>query len=239
MNLKRIITVSLTVLCLYAQDITVIFNGNNTKLMRFELDLMKELINRYVDSKGGKLKTQYKGVKEFSSSFEQLEKYNKNRTVVINQVVITPAREKKYDFSTPYMSTHYALISRKDFLNLDKKDEFKVGFVTGGIYEQLSDDLSKTVHLIKAPYASVSVAIKDLAQKKIDLYFTDDVDAWVYDLKIFQYFQKEKVSYYGFVFNKGSKMRDEINDIYAKYKTTTNYKQLIKKHFGDYSEQFF
>ncbi|MCB0279323.1 MAG: transporter substrate-binding domain-containing protein, partial [Calditrichaeota bacterium] len=221
-------------------DIHIIFNGNNTKLTRFELELSKNLVNRYLLEKKRKQKIVYHGVKEFSNSFDMLNKSDSEYTLLINQVSITTEREEKFDFSRPYMRNYFSLLSRKDFFYKGKQQKLIVGCIKGSIYDQLSSDLSRSYENIEiAYYSSNSVCAKDVQTRKIDLYFADYYEAWVHNLKLFRIINQDIVDNIAIVFKKGSQFRNDIERILISYQESDDYKQLIKRHFGDYATDFF
>ena len=238
--MKRIIVLLFTILIAFSQkEIQVIFNSENTKLVRFELDLIKDLIAEYGKMKNVKFKIKYKGVKAFKNGFSMLLESKKDATLVINGISITDERKKIYDFSEPYMINKYSLMSRKDFDFKNDGKIVRVAYQTGSIYEDMIGKINQIFPCKGVALANTSECVEKLKDKKVDMIFGDFVDSWIFGIQLVQHVDKNKIDRYGIMYQKGSILKSELDNVFAQYKTSPRYSKLLKKHFGNYQKQFF
>jgi len=217
-------------------EITVIFNGKQSKLVKFELQLIKDLLNYYAEQKHQRIKIKYKGVKENGSSFDLLDQGNPDQTLVINKLAISKQKLINYDFSAPYIHNYYLLSSRKDYIFNPNVKKVKVGYLRR--YKQLVKKLDKSFIKETILYKSSKKAISDLKSRRIDLLLTDYVDLINHDLKVVQALET-KVDKLAIMFKKGSKLRVDIDKALEAFKLTKEYTKLVKKHFGNKAESLF
>jgi len=104
---------------------------------------------------------------------------SKRIDVVINQVTISPERQKKYDFSTPYtISGVQALTLKQNAASITKPDDLsgkKVGVGLGSNYEQWLRDNVKGVDI--RTYDDDPTKYQDLRSKRIDAILVDRLAA--------------------------------------------------------------
>ena len=222
------------------KELTVIFNSENTKLARFELALVKDLVMEYSKQNKIKYKMRYKGIKHFKAGFELLPESEKDATMVINGISITDERKKTYDFSEPYMINKYSLMSRKDFF-LKENDErtFKVAYQAGSIYESMMNKIKKIFPCEGIAYPNTSECVKKLNEREVDMIFADFVDSWIFDVKLIRHIDEKKIDRYGIMYQKGSILKTELDKVFASYKKTKKYSKLLDKHFGNHKPLFF
>ena len=107
------------------------FQGDDGKLAGFEVDFANALA-QHLGVKAALKPTKWDGMLASLDS--------KRIDVVINQVTISPEREKKYDFSTPYTVSGIQALVKKDQENTIKAAQDlkgkKVGVGLGTNYEQ-------------------------------------------------------------------------------------------------------
>ncbi|MCB0279137.1 MAG: transporter substrate-binding domain-containing protein [Calditrichaeota bacterium] len=238
--MKKIALVLLMVLSVSSQkEIQVIFNSENTKLVRFELDLIKDLIDEYGKMKNTNFKIKYKGVKTFKSGFTMLLDSDKDATLVINGISITDERLKTYDFSEPYMINKYSLMSRKDFDFKNDGKTMKVAYQAGSIYEGMMNKIKQIFPCKGVALANTSECVEKLQDRKVDMIFGDFVDSWIFGINVVQHVDESKIDRYGIMYKKGSTLKQDLDKVFDQYKTSAKYKTLLKKHFGSYQKQFF
>ena len=231
---------SILSICLtQSNQITIVFGNENSKLVRFELDLVKELINRYAESSNLKIKQKYKGVKIFDDHFRFIDEATDDNILSIDGISILASRKLKYDFSTPYMVNKYALIGRKDYLLKSDSKNIKVAFQIGTIYEQTIETISNLFPIIPVPHRSAKRSTNSLKNKKVDLIYTDFVDSWSFNLKVVKVIKPNHKDEYGMLFKKGSRLKISLNKIYNDFIKTAEYKKMINKHFGIHVNTFF
>lgn len=96
--------------------------------------------------------------------------------VAISQVIITPERERVYDFSTPYTYSSFQLIVRKNeranYRSLDDLKGRKLGVRLGSVFEQQA----RAVPGIEVKsYPAVPEHLQDLAFGRIDASLDDSL----------------------------------------------------------------
>ncbi|MCB0280445.1 MAG: transporter substrate-binding domain-containing protein [Calditrichaeota bacterium] len=237
--IRLLFILCITIYSFSQQQITVVFNSNNTKLAKFELTYIREILDIYTKEYDKNVKIKYQGIKDFKSNYTTLEAGKKNETLVINNVTITDERKKQYDFSIPYIYNKYALLSRKDYFFRDSDTKKKVGFQTGGMSEQLSKELPGEFPSERIGYSSMSMAVKALDKREIEMIFNDYIGSWIYDLKVIRVFKPNLSNEFGIMYQKGSKLKAPIDAIMEKYHKSDKFKKLINKHFGEYAKTFF
>ncbi|MCB0279138.1 MAG: transporter substrate-binding domain-containing protein [Calditrichaeota bacterium] len=216
------------------KEITVIFSGQQSKLVKYELQLIKELIDFYADEHNERIKIKYKGVKDDNSIYGLLEQGNPDQTLVINRLAVTSQKMASYDFSEPYFYNYYLLSSRKDFIFNPNAGKVKVGLLRSGRYKQIAKSIDKSFIKETVEYAKVDQAIDDLKARRIDLFLTDYVDLMNNDLKIAQSIDS-RVEKLAIMFKKGSALKVSLDEALQAFKQTAQYEKLVKKHFGKYA----
>lgn len=103
----------------------------------------------------------------------------KKSDVIFNQVAITPEREEKYLFSTPYSVSHPALIVNKDNNELkdftDLKGKTSAQSLTSN-YAEMAEDLGAEISSVDG----FSKAVELVADNRADATLNDDVTYYDY-----------------------------------------------------------
>jgi cystine transport system substrate-binding protein len=103
----------------------------------------------------------------------------KKSDVIFNQVSITPEREEKYLFSTPYSVSHPALIVNKDNNEIkdfsDLKGKTSAQSLTSN-YAQMAEDLGADISSVDG----FSKAVELVGDKRADATLNDDVTYYDY-----------------------------------------------------------
>jgi L-cystine transport system substrate-binding protein len=102
---------------------------------------------------------------------------------VINEVAVTDARKAKYDFSTPYIASHAALIVRSDNATIKTFDDLKG--------KKSANTLTSNFGKIAKDHGADVVAVQGF-NESIDLLTSGRVDATVNDSLSFLDFRKHK-----------------------------------------------
>jgi cystine transport system substrate-binding protein len=102
---------------------------------------------------------------------------------VINEVAITDARKVKYDFSTPYIASHAALIVRSDNTSIKTFDDLKG--------KKSANTLTSNFGKIAKDHGADVVGVQGF-NESIDLLTSGRVDATVNDSLSFLDFKKHK-----------------------------------------------
>jgi cystine transport system substrate-binding protein len=102
---------------------------------------------------------------------------------VINEVAVTDARKAKYDFSTPYIASHAALIVRSDNTTIKTFDDLKG--------KKSANTLTSNFGKIAKDHGADVVGVQGF-NESIDLLTSGRVDATVNDSLSFLDFKKHK-----------------------------------------------
>lgn len=157
---------------------------------------------------------------------------------VINQVGITEARKKKYDFSDPYIASKAALIVRADNDDIKGFDDLK-GKKSA---QSLTSNYAKM-----AEQAGAELVATDGFDQSIQLVVQHRADATLNDSLSFLDFKKKKpdapvkivatkdeASYSGVIISKGEpELLAAINKALADIKADGTYQKIAEKYFGE------
>jgi len=158
---------------------------------------------------------------------------------VMNQVSITEARQAKYDFSDPYISSAAVLIVRED--NQEIKD---FGDLKG---KRSANTLTSNFGKLAQASGAKVVAVQGF-NESIDLLLSRRVDATVNDELSFLDFKKKQpeapvhivardtgkeYSQSGVLIRKGNpQLRDALNKALEEIRADGTYRQISEKYFG-------
>lgn len=158
---------------------------------------------------------------------------------VMNQVGITEARQAKYDFSDPYISSAAVLIVREDNTEIKDFDDLKG--------KRSANTLTSNFGKLAQAAGAQVVAVQGF-NESIDLLLSGRVDATVNDELSFLDFKKQKpdapvriaardtgkeFSESGVLIRKNTpELRDAINKALADIKADGTYKKISEKYFG-------
>ncbi|MEM5315980.1 amino acid ABC transporter substrate-binding protein [Paraburkholderia sp. JHI869] len=158
---------------------------------------------------------------------------------VINEVSITDARKVKYDFSTPYISTHAVLIVRSENTNIHSFDDLKG--------KKSANTLTSNFGKLAASHGADVVPVQGF-NESIDLLTSGRVDATVNDSLSFLDFQKHKPDaklkiaaidassaddQSGVLLRKGNpELVAAVNKALADIKADGTYAKISQKYFG-------
>lgn len=158
---------------------------------------------------------------------------------VMNQVGITEARQAKYDFSDPYISSAAVLLVREDNTEIKDFDDLKG--------KRSANTLTSNFGKLAQAAGAQVVAVQGF-NESIDLLLSGRVDATVNDELSFLDFKKQKpdapvriaardtgkeFSESGVLIRKNNpELRDAINKALADIKADGTYKKISEKYFG-------
>ncbi len=157
----------------------------------------------------------------------------------INEITITPERQKVVDFSVPYFDANQALLVHKgtpiaSAKTLADLKQYQLGgqATTTGV-----DYIKKTIKPTKKPreYSTTGAAAQALVVKQIDSFVIDVpiaaalVKQYPKDLTIVgQFITNEQ---YGILFQKGSKLKPDVDKALTAMKSDGTLKKLQNKWF--------
>lgn len=158
---------------------------------------------------------------------------------VMNQVSITEARQAKYDFSDPYISSAAVLIVRTDNDEIKGFDDLKG--------KRSANTLTSNFGKLADQAGAEVVAVQGF-NEAIDLLMSRRVDATINDELSFLDFKKQKpdaplhivardtgkeFSQSGVLIRKGNpELLEAINEALAQIRADGTYKEISEKYFG-------
>lgn len=161
----------------------------------------------------------------------------KRYQAVINQVSITPERQAKYDFSTPYLSSKAALIVRDNNSTIKSFEDLKG---------------KKSAHTLTSNYAQLArsygadIVATDGFNQSVDLVAQGRADATINDNLSFLDFKKHKpdapvkivatrpdAEQVGILIEKGNpQLKEAIDKALADIKSDGTWQRISLKYFG-------
>lgn len=146
------------------------YRDENDKLTGYDVDVAKAVAKKI----GYKVKFVEAPWDSMLAAFDA-----KKTDVIFNQVSITPEREEKYLFSTPYSISHPALIVNKDNNEIkdfsDLKGKTSAQSLTSN-YAQMAEDLGAEISSVDG----FSKAVELVGDKRADATLNDDVTYYDY-----------------------------------------------------------
>jgi len=221
-------------------EITLYSQNTSNDFRMFEQFIVKEIIDLYNLKNDEKLSVKFETAVSFLELFHCLDKavLNGKKDVVMsmNRISITKKRLEKYDFSEPYMANKFSALKLKTRTDINEEKLFKtkytVGIVKNTLYEELVYELDKDKSLTIKFYSNNELCAEGLRKKEIDLYISDFVDTWIYDLEVVAILKPELTDHHGILFPKGSELRKKLNKTMRYYVKSAKYYNLIRTYFG-------
>ena len=201
----------------------------------------KEIVNIIVNRTNAKLKTDYKlkfiEVDEFSELFTVMKKTD-NFSCAVSAITITKERSKKFDFSYPYFPIKEAILTsrNKKFKPDDwKRTGTKIALVKGSIGESHISTFKEKYKLktVLVDYKRYQNLQYEIETGKIDFFVSDIVESWTNkNIQFVSDFKEAKLSYYGFMYPKDSKLKKIFDPAIISFIRTPSYLRLLKKNYG-------
>lgn len=205
------------------------YRDKSNKLTGFDIDIATEAAKR-VGLKPKFIETKWAGM------LAGLD--DKRYDMVANEVGIEPDRQKKYDFSDPYIVSRSVIIVKKgshtgikNFKDLKGK---KVAQSLGSNFRKIAEDNGANVTTVDG----FDGAINLLTSGRIDATINDSLSYLTMkktrpDLPIETVYEQKDASKSAFLFRKGSgKLVDKFNQALKDMKKDGTYLKISKKWFG-------
>ncbi|MDQ6600673.1 amino acid ABC transporter substrate-binding protein [Bacillus salipaludis] len=203
------------------------YHDASGKLTGFDIEIAEEVAKR-LGVKPEFIETQWDGM------FAGLD--SKRFDIIANNVGITPDRQKKYDFSVPYILSKPFLIVHKDNNTIKSFEDLKG--------KKSAQTLTSNYKDIAASYGAEIVGVEGFNQS-IDLLLSKRADAVVNDGLSYLDFKKQKPdapikfvaelddpAKMGIMMRKGNKeLVDAINKALTDMKKDGTYLSISKKYF--------
>ncbi|RHB48323.1 transporter substrate-binding domain-containing protein [Exiguobacterium sp. AM39-5BH] len=156
--------------------------------------------------------------------------------MIANQMSITPEREEKYAFSTPYAVSGAQVIVASDNKDIQGIDDLKgkvVGSTQGSVYAQLAEEAGAEVKF----YKGANQVLQDLQVGRLDaalndrLFILTELEKTGYDVKaVGDVFNKSEA---GYMTRQDSDVLDKLDDALAEMKEDGTMAEIGEKYFGE------
>ena len=205
------------------------FHDTNGNLTGFDVDLANEVAKRLG------VKAEYKET-QWDAMFAGLDA--KRFDMIANEVGIRPDRQKKYDFSDPYITSSGVLIVNTANTKVKKFEDIK-GLNAAQSLTSNYGDIAKKYGANLVGVEGFQQAVELLAQKRVDVTINDKLTYLDYkkqkpDAPIKVAATANDASSSGFMFRKNSdKLVDEVNKVLKEIVDDGTYKKISEKWFGE------
>lgn len=156
--------------------------------------------------------------------------------MIANQMSITPEREEKYAFSTPYAVSGAQVIvasDNNDIQGIDDLDGKVVGSTQGSVYAQLAEEAGAEVKF----YKGANQVLQDLQVGRLDaalndrLFILTELEKTGYDVKaVGDVFNKSEV---GYMTRQDSDVLEGLNEALAEMQEDGTMAEIGEKYFGE------
>jgi len=205
------------------------FHDTSGNLTGFDVDLANEVAKRLG------VKAEYKET-QWDAMFAGLDA--KRFDMIANEVGIRPDRQKKYDFSDPYITSAGVLIVNTSNTKVKKFEDIK-GLNAAQSLTSNYGDMAKKYGANLVGVEGFQQAVELLAQKRVDVTINDKLTYLDYkkqkpDAPIKIAATANDASSSGFMFRKNSdKLVDEVNKALKEMVDDGTYKKISEKWFGE------
>jgi glutamine transport system substrate-binding protein len=233
---------SILVCVSFSQKITVICGPGDSKFVKFEKEMIEEIIAYHNATTLENLKIDFRPTL-FYSMLEQMKKAKATDYIfAIQTISITEERERLFDFSTPYMVNRIVIAkSRVHTTHLQKDNKKAVyGTTKASIYEPLVLDLSKKTGQSYKLFDSNIELAKAIDEGNIDYCIIGQIAIWTFNLKIVEELTlTNKYDSFALLFSKNSVLAKLINKSYNEYLKSDKFNVLINKYFDKEAIKYF
>lgn len=156
--------------------------------------------------------------------------------MIANQMSITPEREEKYAFSTPYAVSGAQVIvasDNEDIQSIDDLDGKVVGSTQGSVYAKLAEDAGAEVKY----YKGANQVLQDLQVGRLDaalndrLFILTELEKTGYDVKaVGDVFNKSEA---GYMTRQDSDVLEGLNEALAEMQEDGTMAEIGEKYFGE------
>ncbi|WP_369900924.1 amino acid ABC transporter substrate-binding protein [Bacillus manliponensis] len=205
------------------------FHDESNKLTGFDVEISEEVAKRMG------VKVTFKET-QWDSLFAGLDA--KRFDMIANQVGIREDRQKKYDFSDPYITSSAALVIPKDKEKPASFEDVK-GLKAAQSLTSNYSDMAKENGAEIVGVEGFSQAVELLGSGRVDFTINDHLSVLNYlqtkkDANIKVAATAEEASKSGLMFRKGSdSLVKEVNKALDEMKKDGTYDKIVEKWFGD------
>lgn len=205
------------------------FHDESGKLTGFDVEIAREVAKRL----GVEAKFQET---QWDAMFEGLN--SKRFDMIANQVGIREDREKKYDFSKPYIESSAVVVVSKDNKDVKSFEDIKGLTSAQSLTSNYRDIAEKNGAKIQG-VEGLSQSIQLLEQGRVDVTVNDKISILDYlkkqpNAKVKIAAEAEDAGQSGFMFRKGNdKLVEEVNKALEEMKEDGTYKEISEKWFGE------
>jgi hypothetical protein len=210
----------------------------NVKLQNFELSFIKEIISIYNKKNNENYLLNIRYLSSYKEIFEEIDKSSSTDLICsIRAITISKEREKKYDFSHPYMPIKQVLIADMSKLaeitNWQKKT-YTIGAIESTVHSRTARKLAEKYSLNLYEVSEMNNVERYLFEGRYDYYVGDISDTWITDnTQFLADFDGALLSYYGILYPKNSILKPKFDKIITYFIKTSRFYKLLKMNLGE------
>lgn len=220
---------------------SVFVSGDEDNPKGFDIDIVERFV-AWNKSNQGPFTTYNRGfVGDMNTLLKVVQ--DKKCDLAIGSVTATAERDKRVDFSDPYLPVRMVLVTPKDYLSEgDYKDTLagkKVGAIRGSTSAIRVEELKKEIPglIAETRFLSNDLLFEALLSEPpaIDAAVTDITHYWdpSHRDKIDMVAPMGPVQGLAFVLPEGSPLRERLNTFLDEFTHSPSYFTLVRHHFGD------
>ena len=173
----------------------------------------------------------------FTDILKRMETQSGDSTLIMSGITVTKEREKRYDFSIPYLPIEIVLFSKKG-TRITDFSELNVGYIEGSVEEKLAKDLKKKYNCSLFPYPDFLEKHNSLKANKTNVMIADNIALFVdHSIKIIHSLKSTKG--WGIVYPKGSELKEMFDPIIRYYIKSAKFYELLYNEHGKAIADYF
>ncbi len=231
----------------YENNPFAISDNNSGEITGIEIDILNYFTEWLEETKGVKIKVEYKGFDNYKDFYSALMVAQEN-SIGAGSVSITDERLKEVNFSTPYMNNTSVLITDGSIKGTRTVEELKVALselrpiaIQGSVHEKHLNNLLEQCNLNKtSEYVNFPMAVPiKIAESSKYFGYVDIITFWKYIKENKHYVKMHKSANvnesFGFILPKNSDWDLIINEFFESgfgFTATKDYYDILEKYLG-------
>jgi hypothetical protein len=233
-----------TLCCQNFDTITVFLGKPENKLIQFEMEFLNKVVELYNLKHPKKLYLKTIKYKSYQDVYVNIGTFKNKDDLVIgicaSTIFIDKVYNERYQFSKPFLPVKSAFIGSSK-IKFKKGKKYTLSIVKGvPQYRQMSEVVKSAGYTFKVDSVRSYDDMHEHVSKKISHgYIGDTIDAWLNDdLKIVYEIQK-KHSYFGFLYQSGSTLKETLDPTIKYLQSSPIYYRILRKYFGNNFKNYY
>lgn len=213
----------------------------NLRPFLIEDSILANLEYLYNVNNPDKIKFSVIRLNNFPDLFKQIYKFPKNTVMAMSSISITREREKRFDFSVPYIETKESILTFHRLEGNWYDEGKKIGFVINTIEEIRANILRNKYPIQLVPFKSFQERNEGVKTQKVDYYIGESAHYWNDSgVRIIHTFENRIGLGLGIMYQKGSDLKQKLDKYIAYYRSSKGFYTTMRKMFGkDYAQYFY